>query len=74
MKAARAKSDDSIRLGAWMNQWLKDYAGRKCSPKTLERYYQLAKYLAPTILQTPLVELTTLALDQDGHAGRAVHR
>jgi len=29
----------------WLRMWLRDYAPHRCGPKTLERYWQLAKYV-----------------------------
>jgi integrase len=35
-------------LADWLRVWLRDYAPQRCSPKTLERYHQLAGYILGT--------------------------
>ncbi len=32
-------------VGDWVRIWLRDYAPQRCSPKTIERYHQLAGYI-----------------------------
>jgi hypothetical protein len=29
----------------WVRVWLRDYASQRCTPKTIERYHQLAGYV-----------------------------
>jgi hypothetical protein len=29
----------------WLRAWLRDYAPQRCTPKTIERYHQLAGYI-----------------------------
>ena len=57
-------------VGDWMRAWLLNYAPHQCSPKTIERYHQLAGYLlnategAPAALAaTALVDLKHTAVE-----------
>jgi integrase len=45
-------------LGDWVRTWLRDYGPHQCSPKTLERYGQLADY----VLKATEGELAALAV------------
>jgi integrase len=48
----------------WVRAWLRDYAPQRCSPKTIERYHQLAAYVLDAregepakLAAAPLVEV-----------------
>src|SRR5580698_11376012 len=38
---------DPQTLQAFVDEWLREYGPRKCSPKTLERYKELVNYVTP---------------------------
>jgi integrase len=52
----------------YIRYWLTEHAGRRCAPKTLERYKELAEYLVRQLGETRLNDLTTAQIQ------RAVHR
>jgi integrase len=49
-------------LGEFLDEWLREYADKKCSPKTVERYRQLADYVRPHVGDVKLQEITALML------------
>jgi integrase len=55
---------DPQTLAAFADSWFVEYGPRKCSPKTLERYRQLANYVVPHIGTAKLQELTALMLER----------
>ena len=44
-------------LAAWLERWLKSYAPLRCSPKTIERYSELSRY----VVDGPTPELAGIA-------------
>ena len=52
----------------YIRYWLTEHAARRCAPKTLERYGELAEYLIRQLGETRLNDLTTAQIQ------RAVHR
>src|ERR1039458_10161289 len=52
----------------YIRYWLTEHAGRRCAPKTLERYKELAEYLIRQLGETRLNDLTTAQIQ------RAIHR
>jgi integrase len=55
---------DPRTLAEFMKQWLAEYAEKKVSPKTLERYRSLAAHVTGEIGAIPLAKLTTLQLQR----------
>lgn len=69
-KTAPPPTPPKETVADWVRAWLRDYAPHQCSPKTLERYEQLANYIlkAPegdpaALAVTPLVELKHTAVE-----------
>lgn len=56
------------KFSDYLHHWLDEHARRRCAPKTLERYRELAEYLVRQLGETRLNDLTTAQI-QD-----AVHR
>jgi integrase len=48
----------------FVQQWLREYAARKVTPKTFERYTELLEHIAKEIGQTPLTKLSTLQIQR----------
>ncbi len=55
---------DPTTFAAFIEEWLKEHADRNCTPKTVERYRQLAKYILPHIGATRLQDLSALMLER----------
>ena len=55
---------DPRTFGEFLNQWLREYAERKVTLKTLERYRELAAHIAKEAGQTPLAKLSTLQIQR----------
>jgi integrase len=55
---------DPTTFAAFIEEWLKEHAERNCTPKTVERYRQLAKYILPHIGTTRLQDLSALMLER----------
>ncbi len=55
-------------LCEYIRYWLSEHASRRCAPKTLERYRELAGYLIRQLGDTRLNDLTTAQIQ------RAIHR
>lgn len=55
---------DPTTFAAFVEEWLKEDAERNCTPKTVERYRQLVKYLLPHIGGTKRQELSALMLER----------
>jgi integrase len=55
---------DPQAFAAFMEEWFQEYGARKCSPKTLERYRQLAAYVLPHLGTVKLQDLTALMLER----------
>jgi Phage integrase, N-terminal SAM-like domain len=49
-------------LGQFIDEWLREYADKKCSPKTIERYRQLVDYVRPHLGEVKLQEISALML------------
>src|SRR5580698_10643529 len=52
-------------LGMLFREFFLQYAEEKLAPKTIERYRELAAYLAPELLAMPLGEITPLHLSRE---------
>ena len=50
-------------LTTWVHHWLDHYGPTRCQPKTLERYRELAAYIAPDLGEVPLLRLTHTDLE-----------
>lgn len=55
---------DPTTFAAFLQEWFKEHADRNCTPKTVERYHELAAYILPHIGGTKLQDLTALALER----------
>jgi integrase len=55
---------DPTTFASFLKDWLTEHAERNCSPKTVERYHQLAAYVLPHIGATKLQDLSALALER----------
>ena len=45
---------DPQAYAAFLQEWFREHAERNCTPKTVERYHQLAAYILPHIGSTHL--------------------
>jgi integrase len=52
-------------LGMLFREFFHQHAEEKLAPKTIERYRELARYLAPELLTMPLGEITPLHLSRE---------
>jgi integrase len=52
-------------LGMLVSEFFRQHAEEKLAPKTIERYKELAAYLAPELLSMPLGEITPLHLSRE---------
>jgi integrase len=52
-------------LGMLFREFFLQYAEEKLAPKTIERYRELAAYLAPELLAMPLADITPLHLSRE---------
>jgi integrase len=55
---------DPTTFGSFLKEWFKEHAERNCTPKTVERYHQLAAYVLPHIGASRLQDLSALALER----------
>jgi integrase len=55
---------DPTSFAAFLQEWFKEHADRNCTPKTVERYRQLAAYVLPHIGATKLQDLSALILER----------
>jgi integrase len=55
---------DPTTFAAFLQEWFKEHAERNCTPKTVERYHQLADYVLPHIGATKLPDLSALTLER----------
>src|SRR5437899_3229307 len=55
---------DPTTFTAFLKEWFKEHADRNCTPKTVERYHQLAAYVLPHIGAMKLQDITALALER----------
>lgn len=55
----------ALTFGAWLAAWLDDYAALNVTPKTLERYREIARlHVTPALGDVPLQKLTTSQLQR----------
>src|ERR1039457_5827241 len=52
-------------LAALLQEFFRQHVDQKLAPKTVERYHDQAKYLAPELLAMPLAEITPLHLNRE---------
>jgi len=52
-------------LGMLFGEFFRQHAEEKLAPKTIERYHELAAYIAPELLAMPLGEITPLHLSRE---------
>jgi len=55
--------DSGTTLGEWLQKWLDSYAIERCTPKTRERYFQLARYVPESIASAALPALKHAAIE-----------
>jgi integrase len=55
---------DPTTFAGFLDEWFREHAKRQCTPKTIERYRQLANYLLPHIGSTKLQQLSALGLER----------
>jgi integrase len=55
---------DPTAFAGFMVEWFREHAERQCSPKTVERYRQLADYMIPHIGGVKLQDLSALTLER----------
>jgi hypothetical protein len=55
---------DPTTFSAFILEWFKEHADRNCTPKTTERYRQLASYVLPHIGATKLQDLSALTIER----------
>lgn len=55
---------DPTTFAAFLEEWFREHAERNCTPKTAERYGQLAAYILPHIGGTKLQDITALSLER----------
>jgi integrase len=55
---------DPTTFAAFLKEWFTEHAERNCTPKTVERYRQLAAYILPHIGNTKLQDLSALMLER----------
>ena len=55
---------DPTTFAAFLQESFREHAERNCTPKTVERYRQLAAYILPHIGTTKLQNLSALALER----------
>jgi integrase len=55
---------DPTTFAAFLQEWFKEHADRNCTPKTVERYHQLAAYVLPHVGATKLQDLSALTLER----------
>jgi hypothetical protein len=55
----------STTLAMLFREWFRQHAKEKLAPKTIERYRELAAYLAPELLAKPLGKITPLHLSRE---------
>ncbi|HUA82648.1 MAG TPA: tyrosine-type recombinase/integrase [Bryobacteraceae bacterium] len=67
-QAADAEKSIGPPVGRYLDYWLREHASRRCAPKTLERYRELAAYLDREVGLIRLNELTTAEIQE------AIHR
>ena len=64
LNSGTLEKPDPRTVSEFMDQWLAEYATRKVTPKTLERYRDLAGHVTRAIGTAPLTKVTTLQLQR----------
>lgn len=64
LEQARDKAPEPLKLGAMIRQWHADQC-KNWSPKTAQRYIELAAYLSPELTRQPITEVTALMLHHE---------
>jgi integrase len=54
-----------MALSALIDEYCREHAERNLAPKTVERYRQMASYLAPELLATPISDVTSRLLTRE---------
>jgi len=74
-QAAPPEPEPKETLADWVRAWLRDYAPQRCTPKTIERYQQLASYILDAtdgepaaLAATPLDALTPAEVERTLYA------
>ena len=67
-KRAAVVADGEYTVSKYLQHWLDEHASRNCSPKTLERYRELARYIDREIGSTGLNRLTTAQIQAAVHS------
>ena len=67
-QAADAEKSIGPPLSEYLDYWLREHAGRRCAPKTLERYRDISTYLGRELGGIRLNELRTAEIQE------AIHR
>lgn len=63
LDAGEPVKPDPQTFAAWAERWFDEFAPRRCTPKTLERYRQLAAYTLPDLGPVKLQDLTALMIE-----------
>src|SRR5689334_7221858 len=63
-KAGGAAPKDSRTFAQFFEEWLTDVAGRRCTPKTLERYRELGAYAIRNFGAIELQKLTPMLIEK----------
>jgi integrase len=67
-----AKAEPAARdprcFAEFFDAWIREYAERKCEPKTTERYVELGEYAKRHFGNVPIADLTPLTLEKAFHA------
>lgn len=66
-EAGAPVSADARTFAGFFEQWMTEHAGRRCAPKTLERYGQLGKYAIGKFGAVDLHKLTPLTIERALH-------
>jgi len=63
-EAGKLVTPDPTTFAAYLQEWFTEHAERNCTPKTVERYRELAAYVLPHIGATKLQDLSALTLER----------
>lgn len=58
---------DSRTFAAFFEEWIREVAGRRCQPKTLERYEQLGAYAVRKFGTVELQKITPMVIEKSLH-------
>ncbi len=61
---AEADALQALTFEKYFRLYIDEHAARRCTPKTIERYRELGKYLVSRIGSTPINELTTAQIQR----------